>query len=89
MISIFKQEGKICGVLAKDNISGKEYKIDAKVVLNATGVFSNHIRKMDQPDIKSNIVPSQGTHIVLDRKFMLGNHAVLCLLYTSPSPRDA
>lgn len=75
--SIVKKKGKICGVLAKDNISGKAYKIDAKVVLNATGVFSNHIRQMDQPGIKSNIVPSQGTHIVLDRKFMLGNHAVL------------
>ena len=75
--SLVKKNGEICGILAKDNISGKEYKIDAKVVLNATGVFSNHIRQMDQPDIKSNIVPSQGTHIVLDRNFMPGNHGVL------------
>ena len=75
--SLLKKKGEICGVIAKDHISGKEYKIDAKVVLNATGVFSNHIRQMDQPDIKSNIIPSQGTHIVLDRKFMLGNHAIL------------
>ena len=75
--SIVKVKGRVCGVIAKDNVSGKEYKIDAKVVLNATGVFSNQIQQMDQPDIKSNIVPSQGTHIVLDQKFMLGNHAVL------------
>ena len=77
VMSIVKEKGKVCGALAKDNISGKEYKIDAKIVLNATGVFSNHIQKMDQPDIKSNIVPSQGTHIVLDQKFMIGDHAVL------------
>ena len=75
--SLVKKKGGVCGVLAKDEISGKEYQIDAKVVLNATGVFSNHIRQMDQPDIKSNIIPSQGTHVVLDRKFMLGNHAIL------------
>ena len=39
----------ITGVTAQDEFSGEEFNILAKVVINATGVFSDQIIQMDQP----------------------------------------
>jgi glycerol-3-phosphate dehydrogenase len=45
-------------------------RIKAGTVINATGVFTDSIRKMDNSDIPKVMMPSQGIHIVLDRKFL-------------------
>ena len=72
-----KENNMINGVQAKDELSGKTYSIEAKVVINATGVFSDEVIQMDQPDTKKRIVPSQGVHIVLDKRFLSGPHAIM------------
>ena len=65
----------ITGVVARDSIENKSYKIMAKGVINATGVFSDSITNLDIKKEKKN-VPSQGVHIVLDKSFLAGNHAI-------------
>ncbi|CAK9298914.1 unnamed protein product [Gordionus sp. m RMFG-2023] len=55
----------ISGVKLKDNLTGKEWEVKAKCVVNATGPFTDSIRQMDQPDIKPICSPSSGVHIVL------------------------
>lgn len=72
-----KENNMISGVQAKDELSGKMYSIEAKVVINATGVFSDDVIQMDQPNAKKRIVPSQGVHIVLDKRFLSGPHAIM------------
>lgn len=69
--------GKVCGVKAKDELTGEEFDIKAKCVINATGVFTNEINKMDNPEVGDVIVPSQGIHLVIDRKFLPGNSALM------------
>ncbi|XP_019533361.1 glycerol-3-phosphate dehydrogenase, mitochondrial isoform X1 [Aedes albopictus] len=54
-----------CGAKVRDNISKKEWTIKAKCVINATGPFTDSIRKMDNPTVKSICCPSSGVHIVL------------------------
>ena len=49
----------------------------AKGVINATGVFSDSITNLDTKKRKKTIVPSQGVHIVLDKSFLAGNHAIM------------
>ena len=44
-------------------------EVKAKVVVNATGVFADEILKMDQPESKPLIRPSQGIHLVLRQIF--------------------
>ena len=66
----------IAGVVARDSIENKTYKIIAKGVINATGVFSDSITNFDIKK-KKTIVPSQGVHIVLDKSFLAGNHAIM------------
>ncbi|MCC5939753.1 MAG: glycerol-3-phosphate dehydrogenase/oxidase [Lunatimonas sp.] len=70
-------QGKVDGVSVKDSVSGKKYRIKAKAVVNATGVFADKILRMDQPGIGKTIQPSQGIHLVMDRSFLGGQDALM------------
>jgi len=72
-----KKNNIINGIVVKDNINNEIYEIKGKVVINATGVFSDKIMKMDSPGKKKMIKPSQGVHLVLDQKFLKSQHAIL------------
>ncbi|MBS1566169.1 MAG: glycerol-3-phosphate dehydrogenase/oxidase [Bacteroidetes bacterium] len=74
---LLKANNKLQGVQAKDALTGQEYEIKAKVVINATGVFSDAILDMDEPGHEKIIAPSQGIHLVFDKSFLPGNAAVL------------
>jgi glycerol-3-phosphate dehydrogenase len=75
--SLLKQNDIITGVLAKDIETGNEFVLKAKAVINATGVFSDSVRKMDEENVKPIITASRGTHIVLDKSFLPGNNAIM------------
>ena len=70
-------QGKVCGVLAKDSVEDKEYEIRAKAVINATGIFSDSIAKMDDPTAPPLISHSQGIHLVFDKEFLLSDTAIM------------
>ena len=65
------------GVVARDQESGHEHELKAKVVINATGPFTDAVRRLDEGDAKPMIRPSQGVHIVLDRAFLPGDSAIM------------
>ena len=70
-------EGIVDGVIAQDVESGREHRIGARVVINATGPFSDGVRRLSDPDAPSLIAPSQGIHLVFDRSFLPGNSAIM------------
>ena len=72
-----KSDDLIHGVQLKDELSGEEFSLEAKVVINATGVFSDHIMQLDQPGTPNKIRPSQGVHLVMDKSFLQGPHAIM------------
>lgn len=76
-IRFYKEEGRIKGVIAKDVESGEEFTLRAQVVINATGVFSDQLRHLDDPKVSPLLSLSQGIHLVLDRSFMPSQTAVL------------
>jgi glycerol-3-phosphate dehydrogenase len=47
------------------------------VVVNATGIFTDQLRRMDDPDATPITALSRGTHIVLGRNFLPGEVAIL------------
>ena len=68
---ILKNEaGKVCGVKAIDCETNISYKLNANVVMNATGVFTNKIINMDNAFAQKIIQPSQGVHVVLENTFL-------------------
>ncbi|MCB0746151.1 MAG: glycerol-3-phosphate dehydrogenase/oxidase [Ignavibacteriales bacterium] len=75
--SLVKDDDMICGVGATDVESNKAYSLNAKVVINATGVFTDSIRKMDDGNANNIIVSGQGVHIVLDKSFLPGDSAIM------------
>ncbi len=74
---IKKIGNKISGVVAYDIETKKEYSIYSKTVINATGVFSDSILKMDESKCPIFIKPSQGTHIVLNKSFFSSTNAIV------------
>jgi glycerol-3-phosphate dehydrogenase len=70
-------QGVVHGVRAECQETGDTYSIDARAVINATGIFTDSIRKMDDPEAEETLRPSQGTHLVLDRSFLPGDSAVM------------
>lgn len=74
---IKNEEGLVSGVKAKDQETGEEYTLQAKAVVNATGVFADDVLQMDEPGSPKRIVPSQGIHVVLDKEFLQGDHAIM------------
>jgi len=65
------------GLRALDLESEREHEIRAKVVINATGVFADEIRRLDEPACEPMLAPSQGAHLVLPREFLPGEHALM------------
>jgi glycerol-3-phosphate dehydrogenase len=70
-------EGLVTGVSWKDEESGNTYQAKARVVINATGPFTDAVRRLAEPDAKAMIAASQGVHIVLEGSFLLGNNAIM------------
>jgi len=71
------QSGKVCGVKALDLERGEYFELAAAAVVNATGVFVDDVLKMDQPDARKSIAPSQGVHLVLERDFLPSEEALM------------
>ncbi|PID77262.1 MAG: glycerol-3-phosphate dehydrogenase [Deltaproteobacteria bacterium] len=69
VVDLLKEEGKVVGALAKDCLTGEEFNIKARCVVNATGPFTDGLRKMDEPDAEEMLKVSSGIHIVLDKRF--------------------
>lgn len=65
------------GVKAMDMINGDKYEINARVVINATGIFTDSILRMDDQEHNNIIQCAQGVHIVLDKEFLPGDASIM------------
>jgi glycerol-3-phosphate dehydrogenase len=74
---LLKMNKKVCGVWVKDSLTGKDHEVRSKVVINAAGVFTDTIMKMDDAKHESIISPSQGIHLVVDKEFLPGDTAIM------------
>jgi glycerol-3-phosphate dehydrogenase len=70
-------QGFVNGVSARDVETGNEFHASAKVVINATGPFSDGLRLKAEPSAGAMIVPSQGIHLVFDSSFLQGDSAIM------------
>lgn len=70
-------DGFVDGVVAEDRVLDRKWEIGARVVLNATGPFSDAVRHMAEPDAPRLIAPSQGIHLVFDQSFLPTDAAIM------------
>jgi glycerol-3-phosphate dehydrogenase len=74
---LIKTNGRLTGVVAVDQLGGQSFEVTAGVVINATGVFTDSILRLDDPNAEPVIAPSQGVHLILDKSFLPGQSAIL------------
>jgi glycerol-3-phosphate dehydrogenase len=76
-----REAGRVTGLVAQDADSGASFDVRARCVVNATGVWVDAVRDMDRdegtPKRPAMVAPSQGVHLVVDRAFLPGGHALL------------
>ncbi|KAK9524146.1 hypothetical protein VZT92_018007 [Zoarces viviparus] len=70
-------EEKVCGARCRDVITGQEFDVKAKCVINATGPFTDSLRKMDNKETKNICQPSAGVHIVIPGYYSPDNMGLL------------
>jgi glycerol-3-phosphate dehydrogenase len=71
------EQGFVSGVVIEEREAGVRYIAHARVVVNATGIFTDETRRLAQPNAESMVSPSQGIHLVLDRSFLKGENAIM------------
>ena len=72
---------EVAGLHAEDRETGQHFEVKARCVINATGVWVDAIRQLEQQNtgrkVGDIIAPSQGVHIVVDKKFLPGDRAII------------
>ena len=69
--------GDMQALVFTDRETGQSHRVAARCVINATGAFSDQLRRMDDPSVESIMAPSQGVHLVLDKTFLPGDAAIM------------
>ncbi|GHB96822.1 glycerol-3-phosphate dehydrogenase/oxidase [Cerasicoccus arenae] len=76
-VGLEKEAGLISGVECEDVETNEHFHIRARAVINATGVFTDGVRHMDDPSAQGMVAASQGVHLVLPKEFVPGDAAVM------------
>jgi glycerol-3-phosphate dehydrogenase len=75
------ENGKVVGLSCQDQETGASHDLRARCVINATGVWVDELRQQDGQAIgrpvQAMVAPSQGVHVVVDREFLPGQHALM------------
>ncbi len=77
VIGFKKKDGKIFSVDVRDELNNIEYNLRGKAFINATGVFTDAVMQMDEENQPDLVSPSQGIHLVIDKKFFNSDHALM------------
>ncbi|MDB5753097.1 MAG: aerobic glycerol-3-phosphate dehydrogenase-like protein [Ramlibacter sp.] len=74
-------QGKVAGLHCRDEETGRPFELNARCVVNATGVWVDELRQQDGQatghPVGLMVAPSQGVHVVVDRDFLPSGHALM------------
>ena len=76
-----KAGGRVRGAELEDVLAGTRFMVRSHVVVNATGPWSDRVRRLDDPAAKPLLRPTKGAHIAVPRQ-RVGNAGAVTL--TSP-----
>ena len=64
---VLKANHRVCGAAAEDALTGRTFEIQAQAVVNATGPWSDAVRRLSDAKSSTRLAPTKGIHIVLPR----------------------
>ena len=77
VVGFVYENSKIIGLKLKDDLTKNSYEVNADMIINATGSFSDKMRKLDDQNAKDILKSSSGVHIVLDKKFLPNDEGIM------------
>lgn len=77
VLRLTKTDHRISGVVVMDVLSGNTYNLRSKSVINATGIFTDEVMRLDDEGHKPVVSLSQGVHIVVDKNKFPGDAALM------------
>jgi glycerol-3-phosphate dehydrogenase len=80
-VALRHEGGRVAGLTCRDQERGAVFELKARCVINAAGVWVDEIRQHDAEatgrPVRPMVAPSQGVHVVVDREFLPGGHALM------------
>jgi glycerol-3-phosphate dehydrogenase len=76
--SLVRHEGRIAGAVVENTVSGASAKVRARLVVNATGPWSDAVERMADGSVPAGVRGSKGVHISVPRE-RVGNVAAVTL----------
>ncbi len=77
VVGLLKAGGRIVGACVLDEINGREVEVRAKIVVNATGVWTDDVLEMDEHRKNPMIRPTKGVHLIVPRARLRSQHAII------------
>lgn len=63
--ALLTQKGRVCGGAVEDRVTGSTFDVQARAVINATGPWGDHVRRMSDAGRVAKLSPTKGIHLVL------------------------
>ena len=76
-----KAGGQLRGALVEDVLDGRRLAVHAHAIVNATGPWSDALRRLDDPAVEPLLRPTKGVHVAVPRH-RVGNEGAITM--TSP-----
>jgi glycerol-3-phosphate dehydrogenase len=77
VIGLMKAAGRVVGAYVLDETSGREIEVRAKVIVNATGIWTDEVLELDKQRKDPMIRPTKGVHLLVPRVRLHSQHAVI------------
>ncbi|MFO0893537.1 MAG: glycerol-3-phosphate dehydrogenase/oxidase [Phycisphaerales bacterium] len=74
---LLREAGRVVGAEFVDQLTGRSGRVRARVTMNATGIWSDEVRRMEDPAAPAMVEPAQGVHLVLPASFAPGGNAIM------------
>ena len=76
VIELLKSGDRVCGARVRDNLTGEEFEVESRVVLNAAGAWDDVVCDLDEPGAPSKLHLTKGAHLVVPRDRARTKHAL-------------
>ncbi len=63
-----RNDGTLCGARLRDELGGEEFEAEARVVVNASGPWTDLVCRVDDDRASAKLRPTKGAHIIVPRE---------------------
>ena len=83
-VGLIREGSRIAGARLRDELTGEETEASARLVINATGPWTDAVRRLEDPASPPILRPTKGSHVQVPQGRIGNRHAIL---FTSPIDR--